>query len=80
MLMAVKFRTASRLGIIAVPYLDPLQTNRLVQMPQRFMQPRLADDVISCDVRVASIDARGDRNDTIQAGEYFRDLLETAAQ
>ena len=49
-------------------------------MLQCISHSRFADDVITCDVSVASINAGGNRNHAAQILQYFSHLFETGAQ
>ena len=78
-LMAVELRSSRRLGIVAMNNLHIVQSNGCIEMLQGLVDAFLADDVISGNVRVASIDASRDGHDAAQAIDNFGDLLEAAA-
>src|SRR3979490_1134010 len=73
-LVAIQFRAAGGFGVIAVPDFDIVQADGGVEMRQRLVEAFFADDVVSGNVGVAGIDARGNGGDTAEAGEDLGDL------
>src|ERR1700722_1895945 len=80
MLMAVKLRSTRGLGVVAVDNANIVQPDSCVEMLECLIDAFFADDVIPGNVRVARVDARGDRHNSAQAAEYFCDLLEASAK
>ena len=78
--MPIELRSASGLGIVAVPDAHVLQPDGLVELRKGVAQTVFADDVVSRDVRVAGIDAGGDGNVVRRWWMQLGHLLEAAAQ
>src|SRR6202790_112494 len=80
MLMAVQLRSARGFGVIAVPNLHVVQSNRRIEMPQSRVETFFADNVVSSDMRVTGIDASSNGNDSAQPLQHFRNLLKASAK
>ncbi len=78
--MPVELRAARLLRVVAMPHRDVSQSHRLVQVPHRCFVTFRADDVVSRHVRVARIDARCHRNDSVEVVQQLRYLLERTAE
>ena len=78
--MTIEFGAARRLGIVAMPDANILQTDRGIELGKRFLHSVNADNLVAGNVHVAGIDAGADRNDIAQQVQDFRDLFKTAAQ
>src|SRR5579862_2099045 len=79
-LVAVELGAAIALGIVAVPHVDVLQADGLIEVPHRLAHALGVDDVVAGDVRVAGVDTGPDGNDRAQQFEHLRNLLEAAAE
>ena len=79
-LMTIQLRSARGFRVVAVPDLNGIQSKGGIEMLQSLVNALLADNVVSGNVRVTSIDAGADRNDSAQALQHLRDLLEASAE
>src|SRR4051812_37119496 len=73
--MAIKLRSTSGLGVIAMPHLDLAYPDVRVQKLQIVKQPFLADDIVPGNMGVAGIDASRNWNYPLKPLKDFRDLL-----
>src|SRR4051812_41085866 len=80
MLMTIEFGSPRSFGVVAVPHGYVLQSDCCVQLPHALFIPFRRNDVVSGDMRVAGVNASGNRNHAAQAIQEFRHLLEGAAQ
>src|SRR5689334_23036622 len=79
-LMTIELRSACGFGVVTVPDVDVLETDRVVEELHGFPEARRSGDVISRNMRMAHIDARPDGNRRRQMLHQHRHLLKTAAE
>src|SRR6266571_8583674 len=78
--MPIKFRSACRLGVVAMPHGNILQADGRVEPRHGFLIAFVGNDVISGNMRMASINAGCDGNMIPQTSNYLSNLLEAAAE
>ena len=78
--MAVEFRSARGLRIVAVYDLYMIQSDRRVELLQGRVNSLFADDIVSGDVRVAGIDAGADGNVSAQVLDNLGNLLKASTE
>ena len=80
MLVPVQSRPALRLGVIAVPDADILESDSTVKMCERKFAALRTNNVVSRNMGMTSVDARTDRHNASQQIQQLGDLLKCAAQ
>ena len=79
-LVAIEFGSAGSFGIIAMNYFYIVQADSSVELLQSLINAPFADNVVSGDVSVAGVDARGYWNNTAEAVDDFGNLLKAATE
>src|SRR5919108_3892385 len=79
-LVAVELRTARRLGVIAMPHANILESHGRVQVGESSLHSRRAHEVVAGNMNMAGVDAGSYGHHVAQKLEQFGNLLKAAAQ